>query len=426
MATTSIVGSQIRVGTIARDRVDATFEAQLALIEANVTSIFNTMSTDAERMAAIDALTTAFQNADSTLQGAITSMVNATKAGAGLQPDGSYLLPVGQTFLTGATSIAQAVALLDVALKAEQDARTTADTTIVTNLTTLINNSGSDGAAALAAAVAAQLITDTAQDTALAAEIARAQAAEAANATATSNEVTRAQAAEAALAQAVTDEAAARTSADAAEATARNTAISTAVAAEATARDAAIAAEATARDAAIGTAVSAEASARDAAIASAVSAEATARSNADAAEATARDAAITTAVAAEATARDTAIGVAVAAEATARDTAVTAEASARVAGDEALDARIDALESAGPSGLTYDKFINRETPVGNIDGVNALFTVAFDVHAGSENVYVNGLLQEPGAGNDYTISGKEITLTYVPVVGDRVKVSYFR
>lgn len=426
MATTSIVGSQIRVGTIARDRVDAAFEAQLALIEANVASIFNTMSTDAERMAAIAALTDAFQNADANLQSAITSIVNAVKTGAGLNSDGSYTLPSGQTFLTGATSLAQAIGMLDAALKTEQDARVAADTTIVNNLTTLINNSGSDSAAALAAAVAAQAVKDTAQDNALAAEVSRAQAAESANSTAISTETSRAQAAEASLSTAITDEAAARTAAITAEASARDAAITAAVSAEATARANGDAAEATARDSAIAAAITAEVSARDLAIAAAVNAEATLRANADAAEVTARNTAITDAVAAEATARDTAIGAAVAAEATARDTAVSAEATARANGDAALDARIDALESAGPSGLTYDKFVNRETPAGAIDGVNAVFTIAFDPHAGSENVYVNGLLQEPGAGNDYTITGKEITLAYVPVVGDRVKVSYFR
>jgi hypothetical protein len=84
------------------------------------------------------------------------------------------------------------------------------------------------------------------------------------------------------------------------------------------------------------------------------------------------------------------------------------------------------LEGGVASGLTYDKLVNRETPAGVIDGVNALFTTAFTPYAGSESVYVNGLLQEPGASNDYTIAGKEITLTYVPIVGDRVIVSYFR
>lgn len=69
-------------------------------------------------------------------------------------------------------------------------------------------------------------------------------------------------------------------------------------------------------------------------------------------------------------------------------------------------------------------FVDRETPSGAIDGVNTTFTLANTPVAGSEHVYLNGLLQEDGAGNDYTISGATITYLSPPQVGDVLKVSY--
>lgn len=69
------------------------------------------------------------------------------------------------------------------------------------------------------------------------------------------------------------------------------------------------------------------------------------------------------------------------------------------------------------------EIIIRETPSGNIDGANKTFVLANDPH-GTELIYLNGLLQEPGAGNDYTISGNTITMTVAPKVGGRLKVNY--
>jgi hypothetical protein len=35
-------------------------------------------------------------------------------------------------------------------------------------------------------------------------------------------------------------------------------------------------------------------------------------------------------------------------------------------------------------------------------------------------------LLEPGAGNDYTISGGTITMLSAPATGDRLKVNYYK
>lgn len=70
--------------------------------------------------------------------------------------------------------------------------------------------------------------------------------------------------------------------------------------------------------------------------------------------------------------------------------------------------------------------ITRETPTGAVNGSNTTFTLANTPVVGSEEVFLNGLLQEPGAGNDYTISGAVITYLAAPLTNDRVRVSYMK
>lgn len=365
MSTTQIRGLQLRLATLGRDRIDPAFEASLASIESNVASIFSTISTDAERIAAVEALTLAFQTADGTLQGAITALVNATKAGAGLEADGTLVLPVGQNYLTGATSLKAALGLLDAALKVESDARVAGDAALTTAVNDLVAAGGATAAADLAAAVAAQAVTDAAQDAAIANEVANRISADTAQNTAIANEV------------------AARTL--------LNTTLSDSIAAEANART---------------TAVSGEASTRAAA-----------------------DTALQNSLDAEALARTTADGIhtaSIATETSERIAAALVEHDTRVAAEAALDTRVTTLEGQVAGNLTYDKFVSRETPVGVVDGVNALYTLANTPYVGSESVFLNGMLQEPGVGNDYTIVGKDITLAAAPQTGDRVRVTYFR
>jgi hypothetical protein len=69
-------------------------------------------------------------------------------------------------------------------------------------------------------------------------------------------------------------------------------------------------------------------------------------------------------------------------------------------------------------------FVTRETPTGTINGVNTTFTLANTPILNTESVFLNGLLLEPGAGNDYTISGATITMLVVPATGDRLKANY--
>lgn len=365
MTQTTIRGQQLRDATVSRGKIDTAFETQLSTIETNIASIFSTMSTDSERLDAVAALTAAFESADGTLQGMITSMVNSTRVGAGLESDGTLNLPGLVNYITGSTSLKGAIVALDAALKTEEGARQAAISTLESSIQDIIDSGASDTQAALA-----QEVTDrSAADTALGVRI--------------DGETSARTAADIALQGAIDN-----------EITAREDAIDTvaaSVASEASARTAAVSGEATARAAA------------DTTLQSNIDAEALARTQADGVHT-----------------------AAIADEVTNRGLAITAEATTRASADTALDTRVSALEGATTSGLTYDKVVKREAPAGAIDGVNVLFTVAHDVVLGTEEVYYNGQLQEPGVGNDYTISGKEITLLFVPSGTDRVRVSYFR
>ena len=70
--------------------------------------------------------------------------------------------------------------------------------------------------------------------------------------------------------------------------------------------------------------------------------------------------------------------------------------------------------------------VKREVPVGAVDGVNVTFTLANTPKVGTEDVFVNGVLQESGVGNDYTISGGTITILYELIPSDKLRVSYFK
>jgi len=76
------------------------------------------------------------------------------------------------------------------------------------------------------------------------------------------------------------------------------------------------------------------------------------------------------------------------------------------------------------AGLSNTNFVDKEIPTGSINGANTAFTLANSPVAGSEHVYLNGILQESGAGNDYTISGANITMLTAPLTGEKLRVSY--
>ena len=80
----------------------------------------------------------------------------------------------------------------------------------------------------------------------------------------------------------------------------------------------------------------------------------------------------------------------------------------------------------GTDYLASSSHVTRETPTGAVNGANTAYTIANTPIAGTEHVFLNGILQEPGAGNDYTISGTAITYLTAPVTGDKIRVSYIK
>jgi hypothetical protein len=78
--------------------------------------------------------------------------------------------------------------------------------------------------------------------------------------------------------------------------------------------------------------------------------------------------------------------------------------------------------TAGSGFLKYTDWIANETPTGTINGVNATFTLANTPQF--LQLYLNGVLMEVGAGNDYTVSGATITALLIPATGDKYRAYY--
>jgi hypothetical protein len=78
--------------------------------------------------------------------------------------------------------------------------------------------------------------------------------------------------------------------------------------------------------------------------------------------------------------------------------------------------------------MTAANFIIEEVPTGTVDGTNPTFTLANTPLTGSQRVFVNGIRNKAGAGNDYTISGSTITFLTgaIPQTGDTIIVDYLK
>jgi len=71
-------------------------------------------------------------------------------------------------------------------------------------------------------------------------------------------------------------------------------------------------------------------------------------------------------------------------------------------------------------------YVPSEVPSGNMNGTNTVFTLANTPISGTEMVFLNGILQNRGAGNDYTISTNSITFLSAPVSTDIILVTYWK
>ena len=76
--------------------------------------------------------------------------------------------------------------------------------------------------------------------------------------------------------------------------------------------------------------------------------------------------------------------------------------------------------------LSTTNFVTEETPSGSINGSNVTFTLAVTPTSGTLKLYLNGVRQKSGAGNDYTLSTNTITMTTAPVSGDVLIADYMK
>lgn len=78
-------------------------------------------------------------------------------------------------------------------------------------------------------------------------------------------------------------------------------------------------------------------------------------------------------------------------------------------------------ESPGGGDSTWSY---NETPTGDIDGLNTSFTLAHSPSPAWIQLFLNGILLEPGVGNDYALSGTNITMAFAPETGDKLRTYY--
>jgi hypothetical protein len=68
--------------------------------------------------------------------------------------------------------------------------------------------------------------------------------------------------------------------------------------------------------------------------------------------------------------------------------------------------------------------VDKEIPMGVIDGVNLTFELLYEPIPNSDHLYLNGLLQDSDEDGDYLINGKFITFLNPPYPGMKLKCSY--
>jgi hypothetical protein len=103
-------------------------------------------------------------------------------------------------------------------------------------------------------------------------------------------------------------------------------------------------------------------------------------------------------------------------------TKVTTDAKGRVTAGSSL------TTGDLPAGtIILAKIKTRETPAQTPDGTQTIFSVATGAEVGTEHVYFNGVLMEPGSGNDYLVTSQNpltIQMLFIPIVGDKIRISY--
>ena len=96
----------------------------------------------------------------------------------------------------------------------------------------------------------------------------------------------------------------------------------------------------------------------------------------------------------------------------------------KAAGGILVDATGFYLDDVYIHTFTASKMQFRDPFTGAQTGTNPTFHLKYMPLLNTEMIHINGVLQYPGVGNDYTISGKDITFAVCPTVDDRISINY--
>lgn len=91
-----------------------------------------------------------------------------------------------------------------------------------------------------------------------------------------------------------------------------------------------------------------------------------------------------------------------------------------------LKTYFDTLYQTVSNALIANDYVCRDAPTGTKNGSNCDFVLANTPTSGTEMVFLNGILQDAGAGNDYTISTVTITFAVAPISTDKILVTYWK
>ena len=122
MAFNKLKGFQIDAKAISLAHLADEVTAKFTGWDASIQNILDTMSTDAERIAAIAALTEEMRNADTGLSDAMSALATKISTAVGLNADHTYKAEAGANYIAGATSTHDATVKLDTQVKANADA----------------------------------------------------------------------------------------------------------------------------------------------------------------------------------------------------------------------------------------------------------------------------------------------------------------
>lgn len=75
--------------------------------------------------------------------------------------------------------------------------------------------------------------------------------------------------------------------------------------------------------------------------------------------------------------------------------------------------------------IIVEELVENDNVVGDVDGLNTTYTTTFNYVPGTLRLYLNGLRQRVGGGNDFTESGSnQITMNNPPLPGDVLIADY--